>query len=123
MKLSQINYDYETPKEFKVVNPKNKDEFGFISLYSTESEPFINAQIQLHRDTIETIKNKGKSPTKKEVEKVLIKSLIAGYNGWESEDGKELEFNDENTELLLNNQFIIKFINKATADMGNFLGK
>ena len=123
MKLSQINYDYETPKEFKVVNPKNKDEFGFISLYSTESEPFINAQIQLHRDTLEIIKNKGKSLTQKERLKFLYKQIIAGYNGWEGEDDKPLEFNEENTELLLNNQFIIKSITGILADMGNFLGK
>ena len=60
---------------------------------------------------------------KKEVEDMLFFEMIDSYRGFKDDKGKELEFNEENTRLLLEAPYIRYLIEEVSSKMGNFSTK
>ena len=68
-------------------------------------------------------KDKKDAPTEKEVEDMLFFEMIDSYRGFKDDKGKELEFNEENTRLLLEAPYIRHLIEEVSSKMGNFSTK
>ncbi len=118
--------DYETGKTSQTYNPKTKtmeDTPAFISLYYAGSKHIKKLQLELQRNAIEAIKDKKEIPNEEEIEELFLYELIAGYRGFKDDKGKELEFNKENTKILLESQYLRMLIEEVSSKMGNFSEK
>ena len=87
------------------------------------SKKMKKVQLELQRKIIELAKEKKDAPTEKEVEDMLFFEMIASYRGFKDDKGKELEFNEENTKLLLEAPYIRHLIEEVSSKMGNFSEK
>lgn len=135
MQLSTLsNLKLDDSKEFEILdpltgkrsqtyNPKTKkleDTPAFISLFYMGSKKMKKVQLELQRKIIELAKDKKDAPTEKEVEDMLFFEMIDSYRGFKDGKGKELEFNEENTRLLLEAPYIRHLIEEVSSKMGNF---
>ena len=115
-----------TGKRSQTYNPKTKkseDTPAFISLFYMGSKKMKKVQLELQRKIIELAKEKKEAPTEKEVEDMLFFEMIASYRGLKDDKGKEVEFNEENTKLLLEAPYIRSLIEEVSSKMGNFSTK
>ena len=115
-----------TGKRSQTYNPKTKkleDSPAFISLFYMGSKKMKKVQLELQRKIIELAKDKKEAPTEKEVEDMLFFEMIASYRGLKDDKGKEVEFNEENTKLLLEAPYIRSLIEEVSSKMGNFSEK
>ena len=115
-----------TGKRSQTYNPKTKkleDTPAFISLFYMGSKKMKKVQLELQRKIIELAKDKKEAPTEKEVEDMLFFEMIASYRGLKDDKGKEVEFNEENTKLLLEAPYIRRLIEEVSSKMGNFSTK
>ena len=115
-----------TGKRSQTYNPKTKkleDTPAFISLFYMGSKKMKKVQLELQRKIIELAKEKKEAPTEKEVEDMLFFEMIDSYRGFKDDKGKELEFNEENTRLLLETPYIRHLIEEVSSKMGNFSEK
>ena len=115
-----------TGKRSQTYNPKTKkleDTPAFISLFYMGSKKMKKVQLELQRKIIELAKDKKEAPTEKEVEDMLFFEMIASYRGLKDDKGKEVDFNEENTKLLLEAPYIRHLIEEVSSKMGNFSTK
>ena len=115
-----------TGKRSQTYNPKTKkleDTPAFVSLYYMGSKKMKKVQLELQRKVIELVKDKKDAPTEKEVEDMLFFEMIDSYRGFKDDKGKELEFNEQNTRLLLEAPYIRHLIEEVSSKMGNFSTK
>ena len=115
-----------TGKRSQTYNPKTKkleDTPAFVSLYYMGSKKMKKVQLELQRKVIELVKDKIDAPTEKEVEDMLFFEMIDSYRGFKDDKGKELEFNEQNTRLLLEAPYIRHLIEEVSSKMGNFSTK
>ena len=138
MQISTLsNLKLDDAKEFEILDPltgkrsqtynpktkKSEDTPAFISLFYMGSKKMKKAQLEIQRNIIELAKEKKQAPTEKEVEDMLFFEMIASYRGFKDDKGKELEFNEENTRLLLEAPYIRHLIEEVSSKMGNFSEK
>ncbi len=115
-----------TGKRSQTYNPKTKkleDTPAFVSLYYMGSKKMKKVQLELQRKIIELAKEKKDAPTEKEVEDMLFFEMIDSYRGFKDDKGKELEFNEQNTKILLEAPYIRHLIEEVSSKMGNFSTK
>ena len=138
MQISTLsNLKLDDAKEFEILDPltgkrsqtynpktkKSEDTPAFISLFYMGSKKMKKVQLELQRKIIELAKDKKDAPTEKEVEDMLFFEMIDSYRGFKDDKGKELEFNEQNTQILLEAPYIRHLIEEVSSKMGNFSTK
>ena len=121
MKLSQINYQVETPAKIEIKDPETGlsfDKPAFIHIYSLDSAIGRNASLNIYRAMLEAKEKEVEFDKKTTLE--IMATLIHSFEGIEDEKGKEIKCTDETKIELLKNDIIYKLVDRESGKLANF---
>lgn len=134
MKLSEIDYQTETPREIEIKDHKGQsfNPPAFVSVYAFTSKFGANATLEMQRTMLkmredENNLDKNKDMKNEIIQKCLYESLATLTTGWtgiNDDDDKPIDFSKEKAiELYSQYPIIFNTVERFCSDVGNYLGK
>jgi hypothetical protein len=130
MKLSQINFNLSEPSKIEIKDPVTKKSFqtpAYIYIMSIESKEGKQCQLSIFKEIMlmRETKQKDEEPTPEEIRDASLKHLhllVKGWEGVEDDEGKPLEYSEENAiRLLKDYELIYNIVNIESSKLGNFI--